>query len=143
MAGAFGTSSDDDVISGINVTPLVDVVLVLLIIFMITAPVIYQSAIKVQLPQAKTGEQAEKSALEFTLTKDGLLTLNKEALTWETLPARLSPFKNHTPDQTAVINADKATSHGAVIKLIDALRTVGITRFALSTNSEVSPGNHP
>jgi biopolymer transport protein ExbD len=57
MAGGF--QADDDVISGINITPLVDVVLVLLIIFMITAPVIYQSAIKVKLPQAKSGEDLE------------------------------------------------------------------------------------
>jgi biopolymer transport protein ExbD len=57
MAGAFD-SGDDELIAGINVTPLVDVVLVLLVIFLITAPVIYQSAIKVQLPKASSGEHS-------------------------------------------------------------------------------------
>ena len=148
MAGSFGSAGDDDVISGINVTPLVDVVLVLLIIFMITAPAIYQSAIRVQLPQASTGEAAEKSALEFTITKDGKLALNKEVIEWSTLSARLQTLRPKTAsshsdqasssDQTAIINADKDASHGTVIKLIDALRAVGIMKFALNTESSTN-----
>lgn len=133
MAGGF--QSDDDVISGINITPLVDVVLVLLIIFLITAPVIYQSAIKVKLPNAKTGETAEKSPLEFTISKDGDLSLGKDHLDWAQLPSRLSSLGPNAGDQTAVISADQATPHGTVVRLMDALRQAGVTRFALNVES--------
>ena len=135
MAGSFGSSADDDVISGINVTPLVDVVLVLLIIFMITAPAIYQSTIKVQLPNAKTGDQAVKTAFEFALTKEGKLYLNKEDIDWNTLPNRLQTLQKQNTDSTVVISADKDTSHGTVIRLMDALRAAGMTRFALNVIS--------
>lgn len=138
MAG-FGSSSDDEVISGINVTPLVDVVLVLLIIFLITAPVLYQSAIKVQLPKAKTGEQADKSPLSFTLSKDGKLMWGKDEISWETLGQRLQDLGPKASEETAIISADEETHHGTVVKLMDALRQAGLTRFALNVESGSPP----
>jgi biopolymer transport protein ExbD len=141
MAGGASFSDDnDELISGINVTPLVDVVLVLLIIFLITAPVIYQSAIKVQLPRAQTGEEAEKSPLSFTISKDGQLSWNKETLDWNTLPQRLSALGPGISEQTATISADEATPHGTVIRLMDALRQAGLTRFAMNVESS-APAN--
>jgi biopolymer transport protein ExbD len=136
MAGSFGSSSDDELISGINVTPLVDVVLVLLIIFLITAPVLYQSAIKVQLPKAKTGEQAQKSPMNFSITKEGDLAWDKEKLDWDTLGKRLAALGAKAADETAIISADQATPHGIVIKLMDALRQAGLTRFALNVEAQ-------
>jgi biopolymer transport protein ExbD len=130
MAGAF-SSGDDDLIAGINVTPLVDVVLVLLVIFLITAPVLYQSAIKVQLPKARSGQEAEKTPLDFTITRDGSVMLGKESIAVEQIEKRLLEMKLG-PDQTASISADEATPHGGVIKVMDALRQAGLTRFALT-----------
>lgn len=138
MAGSFG-SSDDEVISGINVTPLVDVVLVLLIIFLITAPVLYQSAIKVQLPKAKTGEQAQKSPLSFTLSKDGKLMWDKDEITWEALGKRLQALGPNVAEETAIISADEVTPHGVVVRLMDNLRQAGLTRFALNVESGTPP----
>lgn len=135
MAGSFGSASDDDLISGINITPLVDVILVLLIIFMITAPVIYQSAIKVQLPQAKTGEQGAKNKFNFSVNKEGQLFWDKNPVDWADLPKRLAPFKEGISQETAMIHADKATPHGTVVQLMDALREVGLIRFALSVEN--------
>ncbi len=132
MAGGFAGSSDDDLISGINVTPLVDVVLVLLIIFMITAPVLYQSAIKVQLPKAKTGEESQKGPLNFTISKEGALVWDKETLDWDGLNKKLAAMGANAANETAIISADQATPHGIVIKLMDALRQAGLTRFALN-----------
>ena len=140
MAGQFGSSGDDEVFSGINITPLVDVVLVLLIIFMITAPVIYQSAIKVQLPKASTGDKSEKSPLAFTLTKEGTLLWDKEQLDWPALGKKLAAMGDKISQETAVISADEATPHGTVIKLMDALRQAGLNRFALNVESS-APGN--
>lgn len=138
MAG-FATSSDDDVISGINVTPLVDVVLVLLVIFLMTAPVIYQSAIKVQLPKARSGETNPKSPLSFTLTKDGTLSWNKDPVDWNQLPERLKAMGPSLVDENAMISADQATPHGTVIRLMDALRQAGLTHFALNVDAQPSP----
>src|SRR4051812_29764915 len=99
MAGGF-SSSDDDVISGINITPLVDVFLVILIIFLITAPVLYQSAIKVKLPSAKSAEQSQKSPLEFTIDKEGNLSLGKEKLDWSQLGTRLTSLGAAASEET-------------------------------------------
>ena len=82
--GGVGTLSE------INIIPLVDVVLVLLIIFMITAPVIYQSAIKVQLPKIRSGESSEKSPFQFTIGRDGALHMGSEKIPdWSELPKRI------------------------------------------------------
>lgn len=135
MAGGF-SSSDDEMISGINVTPLVDVVLVLLVIFLLTAPVIYQSAIKVQLPQAASGDQTEKqSPLDFTITREGTVHWGKDVVDWAQLGPRLQTVMKQKPDQTAMISADQSTPHGTVIRLMDALRQAGLTKFALNVES--------
>jgi biopolymer transport protein ExbD len=129
MAGQ--TSNDEDVISSINITPLVDVVLVLLIIFLITAPVIYQSALKVQLPKAESGEEAQKTPLTFVISKEGELALDKEIIPWDGLDVRLKAL-GKLSDQTAVLSADNVTPHGQVIRLLDALRKAGCTKIAIS-----------
>lgn len=136
MAGSF-SSGDEEMISGINVTPLVDVVLVLLVIFLITAPVIYQSAIKVQLPKAKSGEQNnDKAPFNFALTKDGTIYWDKQAMDWDSLGKRLATLGQNAGDQTAMISADQATPHGTVVRLMDALRQAGLTRFALNVEAQ-------
>ena len=132
MAG-FAGGDDDELVSAINVTPLVDVVLVLLVIFMMTAPVIYQSSIKVQLPRAKSGEQAEKSPLQFSLTKEGDLLWDKDKITWEVLAEKLGALGVLT-EQTALISADENTSYAVVIRLMDSLRKAGLTKFALNVD---------
>lgn len=134
MAGTFG-GGDDESISGINVTPLVDVVLVLLVIFLMTAPVLYQSAIKVQLPKARTGEDASaKSPLNFTVNAEGKVYWNAEELSWERLGEKLKEMGSGIAEETAMISADQATPHGVVIKLMDALRASGLVRFALNVD---------
>jgi biopolymer transport protein ExbD len=139
MASGFGSLQEDEVFSAINVTPLVDVVLVLLIIFMITAPAIYQSAIKVQLPKAAMGEASHKiTPLNFVISKEGKLTWNQESIDWSVLPRRLQSEKEKlTADQnqTVMISADEATPHGTVIRLMDQLKQSGLSRFAISVQS--------
>ena len=135
MAG-FNTNSDDELVSAINVTPLVDVVLVLLIIFMITAPVIYQNAIKVQLPQAKTGEQAGKqNPLSFVLNKDGDVYLSGEKITWENIPTKLKAVSAQDLQNGAQISADKTTPHGTVVRLMDILRQANVLKLSLTVES--------
>lgn len=140
MAGSssgFGSSDQDDEISGINITPLVDVVLVLLVIFLMTAPVIYQSAIKVQLPKAQSGEATpQKNKFDFTLTKEGQLLLDSKPLNWNDLDMQLAKMSNNLAEETALISADQTTEHGTVVRLMDALRKNGISKFALNVDSD-------
>lgn len=138
MASTSTTQDEDEVISGINVTPLVDVVLVLLIIFMITAPALYQSAIKVQLPKAKSGEELaqKKAPYQFTITQSGDLMWDKEKVDWNGLNQRLTALGAQAGDQTAVISADEQVPHGTVIKLMDSLRSAGLTKFALNVEAK-------
>lgn len=135
MANPIG-NDQDDLVTGINVTPLVDVVLVLLVIFLMTAPVLYQSAIKVQLPQAKSGESSQKSALEFTITKDSKLLWGQKEISWNDLSAQLKAMGAKINEETAIIQADQATPHGEVIRLMDILRQAGLVRFAMSVDKK-------
>ena len=141
MGSTSNNNNDDDIISGINITPLVDVVLVLLIIFMITAPTIYSSALKVQLPKAASGESIEKTALNFSITKDGHVGLDGKPLEWDQVKQTLGAL-TEIDQKTAIINADKETQHGTVIQLIDLLKQAGLVHFAMSVNTlPVSPTN--
>lgn len=130
-----GTDNSDDEITGINVTPLVDVMLVLLIIFMVTATYIANQAIGVNLPKAATGEDPGSKNLAFVLDKEEHLFMNGKAITFEALPEAIGVERGAKPDLQALISADKETPHGAVIKLIDAIRKNGITEFAINVES--------
>lgn len=134
------SNDSDDMIVGINVTPLVDVVLVLLVIFMLAAPVIYQAAIKVDLPKAVSGENAEHITLRFTATKDGSTMLDKEKVSDERIAQIIKESLEKDPTTSAVVAADKECSHGQVIALIDVLKTNGISKIALGVDSSATKG---
>jgi biopolymer transport protein TolR len=126
-------------ISEINVTPLVDVVLVLLVIFMVTAPLIAAQGILVDSPKASTGV-AVQSTLNLAITEDGaLLVSSDEGETRFAASNRrgatdvLTAFHEKNPEAKAVIAGDKDVSHGAVMEVIDMVRAVGIEKFALRT----------
>ncbi len=137
MAGG-GNRGDDDMITDINVTPLVDIMLVLLIIFMLTANLIVAPAIKVDLPNAATGEGSEPSTIALTLTKDNKLYLNGKETTEEAVKAFVPGEIAKKADLQAIVAADQEVSHGQVVHLIDLVRTLGISKFAL--NIESLPG---
>lgn len=134
-------------ISEINVTPLVDVVLVLLVIFMVTAPLIAAQGIVVDSPKASTGV-AVQSTLNLAITKDGELLVSSDV--GETRFAAndrrratgiLKEFHLRHPESKAVIAGDKNISHGAVMEVIDMVREVGIEKFALRTKLRLPEPN--
>jgi biopolymer transport protein ExbD len=143
-----GTSSyeDDDaggqaMITEINVTPLVDITLVLLIIFMVTAPMIVNNpSIKVELPKAASGDETLKSTLALTLQRDpaGGYTLyangdkTDEIKVREMIPSMLKQNK----DLQAIIAADKGISYGDVVHVVDLVKTLGVHKFALNTDAQ-------
>ncbi len=138
MAGNIGGSSegDEDMISGINVTPLVDITLVLLIIFMVTATYIVKEAIEVQLPRAAHAGEATGTTLALVLTKEGDLYLDGVKVGEDALRARIREAVARDRDARALISADKAALHGAVVHLIDIVKGDGITKFAINIEKE-------
>ncbi len=131
-------STEDDMITGINVTPLVDIILVLLIIFMLTANLISKPSIAVELPQASTGEASEPTTVALTLTKTGDIYLNGAPTDEAKLRAYLPGVVKGDPRTQAVIAADKEVIHGRVIWLIDLVRQAGIYKFALNIDPTVA-----
>ena len=131
MAG--GTrSDDDDGIVDINVTPLVDVMLVLLIIFMVASTYIVKPSIEVELPKAATGGDALDTTLSLVVSKDGKLFLNGEPATEDSIAARCLKVSKVDPKAQAIIAADKRTPHGQVVRVIDLVRRNGVLKFAIN-----------
>ena len=135
MAGSSG-SDDDDIIVGINVTPLVDIVLVLLIIFMVTATYIVRASIEVDLPRAAHGGESTGPLLSVVITRDGVIYLDGVQRTEEELVARSREAVAANPEARAIISADKGALHGAVVRVIDVVKGAGISRFAINIEKE-------
>src|SRR5688572_24895305 len=115
MAG--GAQEDpDDMITSINVVPLVDIILVVLIIFMLTANLIAKQSLKVELPEAATGETTDPTTVALTIDESGQLYLNGTPTDMEALGKYLPEVKAADPKAQAVIQADKARSHGEVVR---------------------------
>ena len=137
MAG--GASEDDDLISGINVTPLVDIVLVLLIIFMVTATDIVKAQIGVDLPRAASGQAEVKETLTFRVKPDGTYMLDAQVMTLEEIASKARASVTSDPDVRAVVAADKDVPYGRVIDLIDTIKVNGIEKFALNIQRKPRP----
>ncbi|HVR64695.1 MAG TPA: biopolymer transporter ExbD [Polyangia bacterium] len=146
MPGANPFGGDDEpgrMIVDINVTPLVDITLVLLIIFMVTASYIVSPAIKVDLPKAASGSAETKSTLSLTLMKDGALFLNGERSNDDQVTRFIGDTLPKTPDLQAVIAADKVVPHGDVVHVIDLVKRAGVRRFAINVDPGVAADRKP
>ena len=140
MAGSAG-EDDDGMISGINVTPLVDVTLVLLIIFMVTARIIVSQGMPMDLPKSASGE-ALQTVFSVELTADGQTRVDSEAVpNDDALTPLAKRAKAKNKDLRAVIRADKKVEHGRVIHVLDLLRRSGIAKiaFAVTPSAEGLP----
>jgi biopolymer transport protein TolR len=116
----------------INIVPLVDVVLVLLLIFMLTAPMMYRG-IDVNLPRASAKPTAVEERMVLTVTKDRALFLNEKRVAPGGLEGSLrDAFRNRT-DKTLYLKADAGLSYGAVVETMDMVRRAGIERLGMVT----------
>lgn len=135
---AASEENTEGLITGINVTPMVDVVLVLLIIFMATAPLIAKRALTVNVPRAATGERASAS-LQVTLTADQKIMLESSSFDLAGLFHELKKRQALEPELRLTVAAEEGLSYGAVVELLDTIRSSGVKRVAL----EVRPkGKH-
>ncbi len=129
--GGNGGRGRGRIISDINVTPLVDIMLVLLIIFMVTTTVIVKDSIQVRLPEAATGESKKVTMLAVTIDREGKLYMNGEGVNERAIRGFIRRERKRGAKLEAVIAADKAVKHGRVVRIIDLVRSEGVTKFAI------------
>lgn len=130
---------EEDAITGINVTPLVDITLVLLIIFMVTTSYIVKDAIEVDLPKAATGHQIQSTTLAITLTRQGELYLNEHPTSEENLTTHIAAELRRDANLQALISADTELSYGRVVWLIDLIKQLGVRKYALNVAYQAAP----
>ncbi len=132
MAGtAYKDEGDDPAITDINVTPFVDVVLVLLVVFMITAKLIVARGVEIDKPKAATGGEIQ-STLRVTVTKEGELYINKDKFTDDAAAvAKLRELTAGVEKPKALINGSRSGAYGNVMRAIDVVKQAGINGIAL------------
>lgn len=123
-------------ITEINVVPLVDIVLVILIIFMVSAPLFIKPSISVNLPEATTGKETKLSTLNVTLSANGKMDLNGVIVSITELRSQVAQQVKKDAEIQAVIAADKAVPHGDVINVLDKLQLAGVKKFAINVKGE-------
>ena len=133
MAGTMSTGRGRvRSISGINVTPLVDVVLVLLVIMMVASTYIVAQTLKVQLPRAKSTDGTADKPTKIELLKDGRLRWNDEFVNEASANQKMKTAVAADPDVSLVVSADKEVMHGNVVHILDLAKLAGITKFAIN-----------
>jgi biopolymer transport protein ExbD len=131
--GGGGAKEDDDLITDINVTPLVDIVLVLLIVLMVTSSYLVNKSINVELPKAATGETTTPT-MSISLDLDGKLYLDGTNINEKELQDRVRTAFKADPEVKAIISADGRVKHSQVVTVIDILRRENVTKFAINTS---------
>lgn len=119
-------------IVAINITPMVDVVLVLLVIMMVSAQYIVSQSLKVELPKSGSSDEATSSVAAVTIQKDGKFYFNQEPVTEPQLIEKLREKKAAEGDLNLVITADTEAHHGSVVHVIDIAKQEGILKFAIN-----------
>jgi len=129
---AFTPGSTHGHMANINMTPLIDVMLVLLIIFMVAAPML-TTGVDVSLPQSKTGKNLQTEALTVTLERDGRLQFEDEFVQEGVLKARLRQRAAESRRRPVLVRADQNIPYGRVITVVDAIRDAGFTQVGFVT----------
>lgn len=124
-------SEDSGLLSSINITPFVDVVLVLLVIFMVTTPILMNDLLDIHLPQTKSADGPHINTLGVVLNKQEQIFLNGKVLTEMQLTEEIKKARRENKDTQAIISADIELSYGKVVKIIDLIKTAGLEKFAL------------
>jgi biopolymer transport protein TolR len=131
---AFTTSSGQtrSSLAEINITPLVDVVLVLLIIFMVTAPVL-QSGIDVSVPKTRTVKEITQQRLVLTIDRDQNVFLGDKPVNLADIPALLRTSKADPANEIIYLRADERVPFGAFASVMDAVKQAGVTKISIVT----------
>ena len=133
---AASVQDGDEIITGINITPLVDIILVILIIFVVTASFVLRNNIPVELPRAQTGQDSSGGPLNLAIDRAGALYVNGRPATLDDLPAAILEAKGRLqgqPSVSAFVSADIQAQYGAFASVVDRLRLEGVTDIAMDT----------
>jgi biopolymer transport protein TolR len=125
-------SGDDDEISSINITPMVDVILVLLVIFMVTANFLKKESININLPKVQAADPNVAQSVQVAITRDGKILLEGQGTTEDKLFSSLQRDSKFRPNMRLTLSADENLSYGTITKLMGLIRKAGVTRIALS-----------
>lgn len=140
MAMDASSSRESTTISQINVTPLVDVMLVLLVIFMVTAPII-QQGVQVNLPQARSGGiPGTEEHLVVTVAKNGRVYLNDNAMSLPELGEKLRAIRKIQADKQVYLRADQDVRYGVVMQTIAEIKQAGIEKLGMVTRPPAGEG---
>lgn len=134
--GGFGSDPNDELVTGVNITPIVDVALVLLVVFLVTSSLIVSKSIQVEVPRAATGTETSVGLLAFVVTSAGDLFVNGQPARVEDIPGAVTEARRRIdPGQklSAFVSADVAAPYGRFAEVVDRLRQVGVTDIALDT----------
>lgn len=132
MAGKLPSAQDSSgLIAEINTTPFVDVVLVLLVIFIVTAPALVKQTLGIRLPKSSSAEGSQTETLGVAVSRDGQILLNGALATDEELRRQVQDAITRNPEVQAIIAADEESRHADVVRAIDLIRSAGLFRFAL------------
>jgi biopolymer transport protein ExbD len=123
-------------ISGINVTPLVDVVLVLLIILMVSSTYIVSQTLKVQLPKAHSTDGTADNPANISILKNGSLRWNEKDVTEAQASEEMKAAVAANAETSLVVAADKEVPHGTVVHVLDIAKLAGVTKFAINVRQE-------
>jgi biopolymer transport protein ExbD len=133
MAGTMSSGGKGRApIVGINVTPMVDVVLVLLVIMMVSATYIVSQSLKVELPKAASSDDSVASIAAVTVAKGGGLYFNQEPIDEAGLKVKLKQAVEQNPEINLIVSGDRNATHGDVVHVIDLAKLEGITKFAIN-----------
>jgi biopolymer transport protein ExbD len=137
--GGGASDNDESAITGINVTPFVDIALVLLIIFMVTAKyIVTPQTIPVDLPRSSTSGPTQLTAMAISVNQAGEFFVDGRPVTEEGLLAYARQKKAENPEVRAIIAADSRVPHGRVVRVIDIVRQAQVAKFAIQTQPEAA-----
>jgi biopolymer transport protein ExbD len=123
------------VVAEINITPFTDVVLVLLIIFMITTPMLMQPGIKVNLPKTETTDVEDTKNIEVLISKDGYIYMEGKQIHETNVEDTIKHLITSSPNRPVVIKGDKDVKYDSVMQLMDKAKKAGATKFALAVDT--------
>ena len=131
MAGGSQGGSDEE-IGSINITPMVDVMLVLLVIFMVTANFIKKESLNINLPKAAAADPNVSKSTKVAISENGKVFLDEKEVNLERLLNALSRESKYRPNMRVTLSADKSLPYGKITETMGVIRKAGITRIALS-----------
>ncbi len=129
-------TSRTKIMAEINITPLTDVVMVLLVIFMVTTPLMMNNAFKIKLPKAVTAQPQETQTTVVSIAPPNIIYLNRAQVSIDDLKGLLTSRMATSPDKTVVIKADRTVMEGEVVKILDVAKQAGALKLAIATERE-------